>query len=338
MNLLKSPLRRSAVVVAGAFVGLVGAVAIAAPASAHHPTVTPESACVNPDGTWQVTWSVSNSEDDLTATLTSVKSEPADRSTITNIVDNAILPVQGDGPLIGVQTLNKFVLVARLTVTAHWDRNGGIDKEAFGWIGRPREKCTSPSPSPSESFPTPEPSESFPTPEPSESFPTPEPSNSFPNPPSSPMPSPSETAPTEAQWVYAESCDTLTVGVDVPADWDALTVTFTPSTGAAKTVTAPPGEETVVDFPASTGLTVVASAKGYEDEAATITYKKPADCEGAGSGGSIPVTGSPAGGNGGNLPVTGAAAGGIAAGAAVLLAIGGALFFMARRRKVKFTA
>jgi hypothetical protein len=324
-------LRRSAAIVAGAFVGLVGAVAIAAPASAHHPTVTPESACVNPDGTWQVTWSVSNSETDITATLVSVKSEPADRSTITNIVDNAILPVQGDGPLIGVQTLNKFVLVARLTVRGHWVRDGGdIYKDAVGWIGRPKEKCTSPSPSPSESTPTPEPSESFPTPEPSESFPTP---------PTSPTPSPSETAPTEAQWVYAESCDTLTVGVDVPADWDALTVTFTPSTGAAKTVTAPPGEETVVDFPASAELKVVASAKGYEDEAATITYQKPADCDSAGSGGSIPVTGSPAGGNGGgNLPVTGAAVGGIAAGAAVLLAIGGALFFMARRRKVKFTA
>jgi LPXTG-motif cell wall-anchored protein len=319
VNLLKSPLRRSAAIVAGALVGLAGAVAIAAPASAHHPTVTPQSACVNPDGTWQVTWAVANSETDLTATLDWVNIEPADRSTITNIVADATLPVKDDGPLIGVQTLNKFVLIARLTVQGHWVRNGeDIVKVDTGWIRRPQEKCAPETPSPSPSTPTPTPSESTPTPEPSESTPTP--------PETSPTPSPSESTPAEAQWVYDETCDTLTVGVDVPADWDALTVTFTPSTGEAKTVTAPPGKETVVDFPASAGLKVVASAKGYEDEAATITYKKPANCDTAGNGG------------GGSLPVTGAAAGGIAAGAAALLAIGGALFFMARRRKVKFTA
>ena len=67
------------------------------------------------------------------------------------------------------------------------------------------------------------------------------------------------------------------------------------------------------------------AVEGFEDDAETIAYEQPADCDTEGSGG-------------GTLPVTGAAAGGIAGGAGLLLALGGVLFFMARRRKVKFTA
>jgi len=327
VKLFKTP-RRSAAIVAGALVGLGGAVAIAAPASAHHPTVKPESACVNADGTWQVTWAVYNSESDLTAVLDSVEIEPAERSSITNIATGAILPVSGAGPLTGVQTLNKLTLRAKLTVQAHWVRDGeDIVQVDTARIARPTEKCTpsTPTPTPTTASPSPTPSQTSPSPTPSETTGSPTPSETT----GSPSPSPSETAPAEAQWIYDETCDTLTVGVDVPTDWDDLTVTFTPSTGEAKTVTAPAGKQTVVDFPASEGLKVVASAKGYEDESATITYKTPADCDSAGGGG---------GEDGGSLPLTGAAAGSIAGGAAVLLAIGGALFFMARRRKVKFTA
>ena len=333
MKLFKSPVRRSAAIVAGALAGLAGAVAIAAPASAHHPTVVPKSACVNPDGTWQVTWAVANSESDITATLDSVEFGPAGRSTLTGIDTASILPRSGDGPLIGVQTLNEHVQLATLTVQAHWIRLDADNGEPYDIVQvdtgrrvRPQKECEPESPSPSPSIPTPSPS----APEPSESAPAPEPSASESNPPTEPTPTPTESAPAEAQWIYDQTCDTLTVGVDVPADWDDLTVTFTPSTGEAKTVTAPAGKETTVDFPASTGLKVVASAKGFEDETATITYKQPADCDTGGNGGGDD--------DGGTLPLTGAAAGSIAGGAAVLLALGGLLFFMARRRKVKFTA
>ena len=124
--------------------------------------------------------------------------------------------------------------------------------------------------------------------------------------------------------MYDQTCDTLTVGVDNPATGVPETVTFTPSVGEPKTVTAAPGEVKTVDFPASEGLTVEAVPQSAPDEAATITYQAPADCDDNGGGGS--------------LPVTGAAIGGIVGGAALLLAVGVALFVMARRRKVKFTA
>ncbi|WP_436526947.1 LAETG motif-containing sortase-dependent surface protein [Actinoplanes sp. HUAS TT8] len=124
---------------------------------------------------------------------------------------------------------------------------------------------------------------------------------------------------TEPQFVYDATCDTFTVGVEVPADWkESLTVTFKPSTGDSKTVTAAPGETKTVDFPASKGLKVTATPKGYEDEAGTIAYTAPADCD--------------------QLALTGSNSSTIAGGAVLVLLIGAGLFFMARRRKVRFTA
>jgi len=73
-------------------------------------------------------------------------------------------------------------------------------------------------------------------------------------------------------------------------------------------------------LPGLRGLSVTATGRATRTRPSTIKYKAPSDCDGGG------------------LPVTGAAAGGIAAGAVALLAVGGFLFFMARRRKVKFTA
>ena len=85
------------------------------------------------------------------------------------------------------------------------------------------------------------------------------------------------------------------------------------------------GETTTVEFPASKGLKVTATTKGYGDgEATTITYDAPAKCGGTTDGD--------------GLPVTGASGGTIAGGAAALLAAGAALLALARRRKVKFTA
>jgi hypothetical protein len=55
---LKSPLRRTAVLTAGALIGLSGAFALAGPASAHHPIFDSGAPCVNEDGTWQVSWTV----------------------------------------------------------------------------------------------------------------------------------------------------------------------------------------------------------------------------------------------------------------------------------------
>jgi hypothetical protein len=100
VNLLKSPFRRTTAVLAGAFIGLAGAVAIAAPASAHHPEVSPESSCINADGSWTVKWTITNSEDDLEGTITSVRTLPR-KSTITGIEEGDTLPKSVDGALHG---------------------------------------------------------------------------------------------------------------------------------------------------------------------------------------------------------------------------------------------
>lgn len=325
MNPLKSPLHRTTALLAGTLIGLAGAVALAAPASAHHPIIEPTSACVAPDGSWKASWKLSNSEADLEARVSEVNLNPED-STITGIAVDNMVPKWGTGELTGVQTSPATAKRAVLRVTLIWDRpDEDVVVTAKGKIEKPTTACATPPTSPS---PSPSPSSPSPSPSPSPSSPSPSPSESN-TPPTSPTPDPSESATPppssdEPEFVFEQTCDTLTVGIDNPATGKPETVTFTPSVGEPKTVTAAPGEVKTVDFPASEGLTVEAVPASAPDEAATIAYEAPDDCDDSGDGGP--------------LPVTGVAIGGIAGGAALLLAGGVALFVMARRRKVKFTA
>jgi hypothetical protein len=331
VNLLKTPLHRTAATLAGAFLGMAGAVAVAAPASAHHPILRPESSCANADGTWKVVWEISNSEQDLQGDITEVS--PADGS-VTGVAVGAVLPKSGDGVLTAQQTVAADVTKAEFKVTAHWLRDGKHKvKTATGEKHKPRKPCTptSPSPSPSasqSSSPSPSPSVSASS-SPSASVsasPSTSPSASV-SPSTSPAPSTSVPPITEPEYVFDQTCDTFTVGIDNPAGFQDLTITFTPSVGEPKTVEAPAGKVTTVDFPASEGLKVTATPEGFPDEAATIAYEAPEDCDSSGGAGGEP-----------GLPLTGAAAGSIAGGAAMLVGLGATLFVMARRRKVKFTA
>ena len=77
MNRKPSVLRRSLAVAGAAFLGLAATVALGSPASAHHPVVTGDYKCV--DGGWEVTWTVTNSEDDLEGKLIDVGYTPAAR-------------------------------------------------------------------------------------------------------------------------------------------------------------------------------------------------------------------------------------------------------------------
>jgi LPXTG-motif cell wall-anchored protein len=329
VNSLKSPLRRAAAILAGSIIAAAGIVAVASPSVA----ATDDSfavdvtgtACKRDGGGWAVTWTVTN-QTKFPGTLSTVFFTPVGESTMAGLDVGTTVPAAADGPLTGVQTVADGKRLATLTVRVSWG-----DVQSFPVIATATkvgaEQCAtaSPSPSPSETSASPSPSPSTtsasPSPSPSTTSASPSPSPSTTS--ASPSPSGTTSAPPtdeSAGWFYDATCDTFTVGVSVPAGWDDLTVTFTPSTGAAKTVTAPAGQDTSVDFPASAGLTVKASAAGYPEADSSITYKTPSDC------------------GGGGLPVTGAAAGSIAVGAIVLLAIGGGLFFMARRRKVKFTA
>jgi LPXTG-motif cell wall-anchored protein len=331
---LKSPLRRTAAVAAGALVGLVGVVALAGPASAHHPILNPSSPCVNADGTWQVTWTVGNSED-IPGVLTEVTKTP-ENSQLTGIgAQSALLP-RDQTELEGVQTLAAGDESANIKVTAEWHRGDQTHVQSATLenpIKKPTEKCkptTNPSPTPSTSASTPsEPEPSTPaSDEPST------PVSDEPSTPSSDEPSAPPAKITEPEFVYDEDCDSVSVGITVPKDWDKgdITVKFTTSEGESKTIVGKVGKTTTVEFKAVNGMKIVAApqGEGYEDEGATITYKTPADCDSAGGGAGEPDEPT--------LPLTGAAAGSIAGGAALLLAVGAGLFFMARRRKVKFTA
>ncbi|WP_027658858.1 hypothetical protein [Salinispora fenicalii] len=140
-----------------------------------------------------------------------------------------------------------------------------------------------------------------------------------------PEPADNCVEPGEPTGAYKSTCDELIFEINNPEDGETVTATFTPNKGEAQTLTVEPGMSGTVSFPAEEGLIVTPSGEGIENPE-PIAWAKPADCS-PGEGGGEP-----------GLPVTGAAAGGIAAGAAVLLAVGGGLFIMARRRKLRFTA
>lgn len=314
MNLSVKKLRRGITVIGGTFLGLGVAAAMATPALACHPAITAVSSCVNTDGSWQVTWAVTGSDRGIGGDITAVEISPAD-STLTGIVVGADIPGAGRGhhALTGTQQLQDKDGLASISVTAHFVLNGQdiVAKKDSEWVKKPSRVCrTHPSTPPTTPATTP------PT-TPATTPPTTAPTST---PPSTPV--------TEPQFVYDTTCTTFTVGVEVPKTWEKdVTVTFTPSTGTAKTVTAKPGETKTVDFPASKGLTVKASPKDYPDESATIDYKAPADCTSAAPSSSAPV-----------LAVTGSSSAPLAGGAIALVLVGGGAFFLARRRKMKFTA
>lgn len=122
-----------------------------------------------------------------------------------------------------------------------------------------------------------------------------------------------------------QDCTTITIGLDNPANGNEVTLKFKTSKGEERTTVIKAGENKSEKFSAVPGFTVTVTPTGIKGAGPeTIAYQKPADCDTSGSGG--------------GLPVTGAAAGTIAGGAGILLIAGAVLFFMSRRRKVKFTA
>jgi LPXTG-motif cell wall-anchored protein len=304
---LKSPLRRTAVLTAGALIGLSGAFALTGPASAHHNEVAGKAVCDTKTGDWTVDWTVNAISGGHAPTYkwTAVTLTPAGTT-----IDNADIAVTGKDLIDGKELTGKQIVPgketsASLTVAAKWSNNNEAQKTGTVEFGG---KC--------EKTPTDEPS--TPTEEPS--TPTEEPST----PPEVPSDLPGEPEP-----IFEADCDTITIGLDNPENGIKFTLKFKTSKGEERTLVINPGEKKSETFSATPGfsikLTFSATVEGKTfSETTTIDYEQPEDCD--------------SNGGGGGLPVTGAAAGGIAGGAGVLLAAGAGLFFMARRRKVNFTA
>ncbi|MDQ7909122.1 hypothetical protein RB614_31825 [Phytohabitans sp. ZYX-F-186] len=344
----RSKLRRSIAVVGAAVLGLMTAVAVSSPASAHHPVVSGKGGCVI-DGKWEATWTVINSEQDLEGKIVAVEPGP-----IEGIAVDATLPKAGDGPLTGTQTVTGEDAVT-LKVTVRWLRNGRVIEATKQGVAKPSKKCAAAGFEPecdgsvvvtldntkgkkatrltvaAKDF---EETQEVPAGETKTGIVVPAGAGEI-------TVSQGEKVVAKYTWVspgdcgepkgeVESTCDELIFTLENPEDGRAITATFTPNTGEAQTVTVAPGETKQVKFPASEGLEVVVSSEGADD--ATFAWEQPEDCE------TPPPPPPGAGGGGPELPVTGVAAGGIAGGALVLLAIGAVLFFVARRRRTTFTA
>ncbi len=337
MNLLKTPLRRATALVAGSFIGLAGAVAIAAPASAHYPSASGSTPCVSGDK-WKIDWSIGN-DYELNATVSKiiVADQDGKELPLTGeiIAQDKIVPPyshqDGSKQIHGTTEVTKnSVQKATITVILKWTDGYTNDGQDTGnghhnavpltaTVDRPSTPCETPTPTPTGTTPSSAPSPSgSPIPTPSETTP----------PLPVPTPSKSGAAPAPFKPVVQMDCTTITLGIDNPSNGVAWGLHYKTTKGEERDDTVQPGERKTEKFSAVDGfkvtvqLTVTVNGKKYQDYT-TIAWHKPANC-GSGSGG--------------GLPVTGAAAGGIAGGAAALLAIGGVLFMMARRRKLKFTA
>jgi LPXTG-motif cell wall-anchored protein len=284
LNLLKSRFRRTTAIVAGAFIGLTGAFAFIAPASAHTGALTSTSECT--DTGWKTTWTLTTTYTNGTDGVISNVESTGGGSPLTVFVNDG--SVHGDGTFTAVQTFGKDVKSATLGFHLNW-HDGRKDYPKDVWAeAKPKYPCT---------YPT---------------QPT--------TPPTTPPPVAGAPTPT-----LDEDCTTITIGLDNPANGKTVTLDFKTSKGETRTTVVKPGENKSEKFSAVPGFTVTVTPTGFDNQGPeTIAYEKPADCDTAGSGG--------------GLPVTGAAAGSIAGGAGLLLAIGAVLFVVSRRRKVKFTA
>lgn len=369
----KLSLRRPLAVLGAAVVGLFAAVAVAAPASAHHSEVKVKSECVA--GEWVVTWTVNSYApgDVKNYKLIDVKAK-----TFVGTVDSVasitgIAVTEGDSypykvgePLVATQHLPGTTAKASLEVKAKWE-NGFVEDGAKGAFIQLSGTCEKDE-----------------------------------------VPPPATAKPTAT--VVADCDGNVAVKLKNAEDATApAKFTVTGTDGFKETATVAPGKDDTVKVPAKNAGNIKVTAEGADR---ALFDDKPAeakDCiapgEPAGSyqstcdelifeianpadGKSVTVTFTPnkgeaqtvtvapgetkpvkfpasegltvtpsgdglesppiawkkpadcesAGGGGGSLPLTGVAAGSIAGGAAVLLAIGVVLFLVARRRRLKFTA
>lgn len=362
----KLSLRRPLAVVGAAIVGITAAVAVAAPASAHHPTVYGTAECDTATGNWAVNWTVTNSEADLDGTISKVDLTPAGTE-VSTITVGARLPKSVDGNLTGKQLVPgaSGATGAQLTVEGTWIRDHTIIASATGSVSF-EGTCQEPTSKPAATFASQcdgtvvvtlvnakeatkdatfvvtgkdgftqtkvvaagkDDTITVPAKN-AGSIVVTEKGKDQPVATGKWTEPKGCTKPSEPKGTLEFTCTEMIFTIENPKDGKTVTITFTPNKGEAQTLVVAPGETKSAKFAASEGLTVTPKAEGLDDTG-PIAWEKPADC-------TTPVPGGGAGGP--TLPKTGAPAGLIAGGAAALLAIGAGLFFMARRRRIRFTA
>jgi hypothetical protein len=346
-------------VVAAAALGTVGALLVASPASAHHPTVRASVVCNVQTGMWDVTWKVKNSESDLRGSIIEVK--PAPLSVIKPGTLNLPKSTEAGHPLTEVQSFPSTVNTAWLEVKVKWVRGTGRwqriiiekDKEYIKWDGTCGESgpnaafasdCEQVTVVLSNSANATGPASFTVTRENG----TPSPINVGPLAPGTsadPL-----TFPKSAGFITvvagnksfdpykwtdpgncgkptltAEStCDQLKVTITNPADGVPVNALLDPSTGDNQTFDGiAKGTSQTATFTGSAGLSVLVQLTGVADQ--TVTWEQPKDC----------TTTAPPTTTGPPLAVTGASLGGVIGIGVGLLAGGAALIaaFVALRRR-----
>jgi len=256
VNLLKSPLRRTTAVLAGAFIGLAGAVAFAAPASAHSPTVTGSTTCVK-DGKWTIDWAIGN-DYQTDATVAKVKLHPHTATITGPVTDQGkVIPAHSDAnpeaQVHGSTSVGTDTGAVVIEVWLRWaDYETPADKPARFRVGQP-DACKPDTP------------------------------------PTTPPAKPGEPTP-----ILKQDCTTMTVGLHNPEDGTEFTLNFKTSKGEERSDVVKPGASGTEMFTATPGFTVTLSITGVEGSE-TVAYEQPEDCDTAGGGGGLPTTGAAAG-------------------------------------------
>jgi hypothetical protein len=312
VNLLKSPLRRTTAALAGAFIGLAGAVAFAAPASAHYTELSGKTDCLE-NGGWTVDWTLTPKKAPIDGKIVKVE-ETAGGTALANIVEGAKVP--SGGTITDSQSFGKDVTEVTLSVKVVWVYEKSAEAEAIAAKLPNKDGDWKPGDDKKVIVYKVE-----------ATVKAPEDCGQPPSQPPAEQPSP----------ILEQDCDSMTIGLHNPENGEKIVLRLTPSVGEERILVAKPGKDTTTTFEGvKPGFTVTVSIKGVEGSE-TVPYTQPKDCNTGGSAGGGEQNGG-GGETGGGLPVTGAAAGSIAGGAAVLLLAGGTMFLLARRRKVKFTA
>ncbi|MGS2614746.1 cell wall anchor protein [Micromonospora sp. LZ34] len=145
----RASLRRPLAVLGAAFLGLTAAVAVAAPASAHHTTITATAGCDQLSGERIITWKVVNSEREKAATITKVTADPATPVTVTvdgadsKPLDTVVIP---EGAYVeAIQRVPGDTSRATLKVDAVWLTNNAKSSDE-GSINLGADKPCTPAP------------------------------------------------------------------------------------------------------------------------------------------------------------------------------------------------
>lgn len=135
----KLPLRRPLAIIGAALLGLGATLSVAAPASAHHPEITGTVVCPPASNEKVITWTISHSERDKTATILGITATPdtdvltEDGKALARIGGSdpdAVQPVLGrkgkknDTIVVTQKVPGTTTGVAKLRMSMKWSKNG----------------------------------------------------------------------------------------------------------------------------------------------------------------------------------------------------------------------